>query len=108
LEFDAQMNAHQVVILENTSGSVVAINQVNDTIIAKVQCMTMLLYNKYRCEKLEPVWWATGLESNNNNNNTSFILHTNPLFALSLRLQFNRLTLNTIKKIKIRVTYGKK
>jgi len=37
LEFDAEMNAHQVVMLENTSGSVVAINQDDDTTIAKVQ-----------------------------------------------------------------------
>ena len=35
--------AQQVVILENTSGSVVAINKEDDTIIAKVPCMTMLL-----------------------------------------------------------------
>ena len=43
LEFDKQSNiANQVVMLENTSGSVVAINQQDDTVIAKVQCMTLL------------------------------------------------------------------
>jgi len=35
LEFDREMNARQVVMLENTSGSVVAINRQDDTIIAK-------------------------------------------------------------------------
>lgn len=35
LEVDAQLNSRQVVMLENTSGSVVAINQQDDTIIAK-------------------------------------------------------------------------
>ena len=36
-EVDANGKAHQVVILENKSGSVVAINKDNDTVIAKVR-----------------------------------------------------------------------
>lgn len=36
IEQDANGKAHQVVILENKSGSVVAINKDDDTVLAKV------------------------------------------------------------------------
>ena len=59
-EFDATGSHHQVVILENKhDGNVVAINKDEDTVIAKVNNISLISSSKPSCIEVNSFWHRT-------------------------------------------------
>ena len=60
IEYDATGSNHQVVILENKhDGNVVAINKDEDTVIAKVNNISLISSSKPTCIEVNSFWHRT-------------------------------------------------